>query len=156
MSPPNTSNMPGTSSKNPRRLRQRDSKLNWHSLLAVSSLMALHSLIFVRPLALLGMRPVGKGQAVASPSPLSPWGHFPIFTGVCLSHTGRPPRPCPLRGVRMLTFPCPHRDLPTPQLSSTQDCVAAWRPTVTVGEGIAPPVSASKPCVPVFRHTAPQ
>ena len=27
---------------------------------------------------------------------------------------------------------------------------------VTVGEGIAPPVSASKPCVRVSRHTAPQ
>jgi len=27
---------------------------------------------------------------------------------------------------------------------------------VTVGEGIAPSASASKPCVPVTRHTAPQ
>src|SRR5712691_8546521 len=31
-----------------------------------------------------------------------------------------------------------------------------WRGRVTVGEGIAPPASASKPCLPVSRHTAPQ
>ena len=28
--------------------------------------------------------------------------------------------------------------------------------TVTVDEGIAPPVAASKPCLPVSWHTAPQ
>jgi hypothetical protein len=40
--------------------------------------------------------PEGKGQAYASPSPLSQWGQFPIFTGVRLSRTGRPPRDCPV------------------------------------------------------------
>ena len=54
----------------------------------------------------LELEPVGKGQVVTSPSPLSPWGQFPIFTGVRISHTGRPQRYCPLRGVCRLTFPC--------------------------------------------------
>ena len=46
-------------------------------------------------------QPVGKGEAgsPASPSPLSQWGQFPIFTGVTLSVTGRPQRDCPLRGA---------------------------------------------------------
>jgi hypothetical protein len=49
---------------------------------------------------------VGKGQVGTSPSPLSPWGQCPIFTGVYISYTGRPQRYCPLRGVCSLTSPC--------------------------------------------------
>jgi hypothetical protein len=41
----------------------------------------------------------GKGEAVATPSPLSQWGQFPIFTGVTVSVTGRPLYDCPKRGV---------------------------------------------------------
>ena len=47
-----------------------------------------HTLGDVGPQCRFCRCPVGKGQAVASPSPLSPWGRFPIFTSVCLSHTG--------------------------------------------------------------------
>jgi len=41
----------------------------------------------------------------------------------------------------------------TPGSGSGADAVGR---RVTVDEGIAPPVSAAKPCVPVSRHTAPQ
>jgi hypothetical protein len=47
----------------------------------------------------------------------------------------------------------------TPQLLSSRESAGALGLDcggVTVDEGIAPPVSASKPCVPVTRHTAPQ
>ena len=43
---------------------------------------------------------VGKGVAFATPSPLSRWGRFPIFTGVPFSGTGRPRGNCPRRGTR--------------------------------------------------------
>jgi hypothetical protein len=64
---------------------------------------------------------VGKGQAVASPSPLSPWGRFPLLTGMCVSHPGRPPRQGPLRGVRIHTFPCTHLDFPTRHKTPVRD-----------------------------------
>jgi hypothetical protein len=41
----------------------------------------------------------GKGEDRSSPSPLSPGGHFPLFTGVPLSGTGRPRCQSPARGV---------------------------------------------------------
>ena len=42
---------------------------------------------------------VGKGVATATPSPLSQWGQFSIFTSMTLSVTGRPHIDCPFRGV---------------------------------------------------------
>jgi hypothetical protein len=41
----------------------------------------------------------GKGEDYSSPSPLSPGGPFPLFTGVPLSGTGRPHHQSPKRGV---------------------------------------------------------
>src|SRR6266487_2415154 len=41
---------------------------------------------------------VGKGGGQSPPSPLSRGGHFPRFTGVPLSGTGRRRDACPLRG----------------------------------------------------------
>jgi hypothetical protein len=39
---------------------------------------------------------VGKGEAEgATPSPLSRWSQFSIFTGVRLSRSGRPQKQCP-------------------------------------------------------------
>jgi len=46
----------------------------------------------------------GKREAVATPSPLSQKGLFPLFTGVRLSRTGRPPRDCPNRGGPLTFF----------------------------------------------------
>nr|VFK42343.1 MAG: hypothetical protein BECKSD772F_GA0070984_112012 [Candidatus Kentron sp. SD]VFK48222.1 MAG: hypothetical protein BECKSD772E_GA0070983_111712 [Candidatus Kentron sp. SD] len=47
---------------------------------------------------------VGKGEAKATPSPLSQWGQFPIFTGVRLSRTGRLPGDSPSRGTIIATY----------------------------------------------------
>ncbi len=45
------------------------------------------------------MEVVGKGERyLRTPSPLSQWGQFPIFTGVSVSDTGRPRRYSPLSG----------------------------------------------------------
>ena len=46
---------------------------------------------------------VGKGEGHSSPSPLSGWGQFPIFTGEPLSGTGRPHEHGPHEGAE--TFP---------------------------------------------------
>ncbi len=43
----------------------------------------------------------GKGVACATPSPLSQWGQFPIFTGVRLSRTGRSRGNRPRRGTEI-------------------------------------------------------
>jgi hypothetical protein len=51
---------------------------------------------------------------------------------------------------------CKLQACPSTWLRSTQHCVAAPRHTVTVDEEIALLTSASKPCLPVSRHTAPQ
>nr|VFK42074.1 MAG: hypothetical protein BECKSD772F_GA0070984_111220 [Candidatus Kentron sp. SD]VFK47952.1 MAG: hypothetical protein BECKSD772E_GA0070983_110920 [Candidatus Kentron sp. SD] len=40
----------------------------------------------------------------ATPSPLSQWGQFPIFTGVRLSRTGRLPCDSPSRGTIIATY----------------------------------------------------
>nr|VFK44036.1 MAG: hypothetical protein BECKSD772F_GA0070984_11645 [Candidatus Kentron sp. SD]VFK49421.1 MAG: hypothetical protein BECKSD772E_GA0070983_11784 [Candidatus Kentron sp. SD] len=58
------------------------------------------ALAYVSLLALV----VGKGEAKATPSPLSQWGQFPIFTGVRLSRTGRLPGDSPSRGTIIATY----------------------------------------------------
>src|SRR2546422_233464 len=62
----------------------------------------------------------GKGEAVATPSPLSQWGRFPIFTGVTVSVTGRPPNDCPGRGVMDHALAVPGR----------QNCSRLKRPSL--------------------------
>jgi hypothetical protein len=42
----------------------------------------------------------------ATPSPLSQWGQFPIFTGMRLSRSGRPHPRCRVRGKRAGSFSC--------------------------------------------------
>ena len=42
---------------------------------------------------------LGKGEGHSSPSPLSQWGQFPIFTGKSLSGTGRRRSCCPSGGA---------------------------------------------------------
>src|SRR5579862_1400013 len=51
---------------------------------------------------------VGKGEGHSSPSPLSRWGQFPIFTGEPLSGTGRRHSRCPESGAtqRFLRWWC--------------------------------------------------
>ena len=73
---------------------------------------------------------VGKREAVATPSPLSQWGQFPIFTGVCLSYTGRPPRQCPFRGVRTRTLPCTQIHFPTRNETHVHDVASLQTPVV--------------------------
>ena len=41
----------------------------------------------------------------ASPSPLSQWGRFPIFTGVRISHRATPTKVAPLRGITRRASP---------------------------------------------------
>nr|VFK25209.1 MAG: Condensation domain-containing protein [Candidatus Kentron sp. LFY] len=67
-----------------------------HDLAHVSALAWMQQ-EFERPL-------VGKGEAKATPSPLSQWGQFPIFTGVRLSRTGRLPGDSPSRGTIIATY----------------------------------------------------
>ncbi len=51
--------------------------------------------------------PEGKGEAGASPSPLSRWGQFPIFTGVRVAHRATPNSVAPThRGVTLCAMPC--------------------------------------------------
>jgi len=42
------------------------------------------------------------------------------------------------------------------RVKNTENALTSQTPLVTVGRRVAPPPAASKPCLPVSRHTAPQ
>jgi len=71
-----------------------------------------------------------------------------VGIGTGLSLAAYPPH-CEVTGI----------DMAPEMLEHARQKIAAhgWRHVpVTVGEGITPPASATKPCLPVSRHTAPQ
>ena len=88
---------------------------------------------------------MGKGQAVASPSPLSPWGQFPLLTGLRLARTGRPPRPCPWRGVRLLPFPDAHIARLTQDTTQTLQVPPRHTPVVRLPDPLLLPTPDASP-----------